>query len=101
MVASFQTQYGIRLSRDLSGMSWREFSYLINGLSGETPLGRIVRIRAEDSPEELKNFTKEEKQIRNDYRRKMAKQKSQKDVDTAIERMKQAFIRLSDENAKV
>ena len=101
IVASFQTQYGIRLAKDLGGMSWREFSYLINGLSGDTPLGRIVRIRAEDSPEELKNFTPEEKRIRNDYRRKMAKQKPQKDVDNAIERFRQAFIRLSDENAKV
>ena len=101
IVASFQTQYGIRLAKDLSGMSWCEFSYLINGLSGETPLGRIVRIRAENSPEELKNFTVEEKKIRNEYRRKMAKQKQPKDVDSAIERFKQAFIRLSDENAKV
>lgn len=77
-------------------MSWREFSYLINGLSGETPLGRIVRIRAEDSPDELKNFTAEEKKIRNEYRRKVAKQKPQKDVDNAIERFRQAFIRLSE-----
>lgn len=80
-------------------MSWREFSYLINGLSGETPLGRIVRIRAENDPEVLKKFSKEEKQIRNDYRRRMAKQLSQQDVKNAMERFRQAFIRLSDENA--
>lgn len=101
VVASFQTQYGIRLSRDLSGMSWREFSYLINGLSGETPLGRIIQIRSENSPDNLKNFTPEEKKIRNEYRRKMAKQKSQKEVASAIENFKQAFVRLSDENAKM
>ena len=80
-------------------MSWREFSYLINGLSGETPLGRIVRIRAENDPEVLKKFSKEEKQIRNDYRRRMAKQLPQQDVENAMERFRQAFIRLSDENA--
>lgn len=80
-------------------MSWREFSYLINGLSGETPLGRIVRIRAENDPEVLKKFSKEEKQIRNDYRRRMAKQLPQQDVKNAMERFRQAFIRLSDENA--
>ena len=80
-------------------MSWREFSYLINGLSGETPLGRIVRIRAENDPEVLKKFSKEEKQIRNDYRRHMAKQLPQQDVKNAMERFRQAFIRLSDENA--
>ena len=80
-------------------MSWREFSYLINGLSGETPLGRIVCIRAENDPEVLKKFSKEEKQIRNDYRRRMAKQLPQQDVKNAMERFRQAFIRLSDENA--
>jgi hypothetical protein len=76
-------------------MSWREFSYLLNGLSGESPLGNIVRIRAEDSPDELKNFTPEEKRIRNEYRRKMAKQKSPQDVESAIERFRQAFVRLA------
>lgn len=76
-------------------MSWREFSYLLNGLSGESPLGNIVRIRAEDSPDELKNFTPEEKRIRNEYRRKMAKQKSPQDVESAIERFRQAFVRMS------
>lgn len=76
-------------------MSWREFSYLLNGLSGESPLGNIVRIRAEDSPDELKNFTPEEKRIRNEYRRKMAKQKSPQDVESAIERFRQAFVRMA------
>ena len=79
----------------MDGMSWREFSYLLNGLSGESPLGNIVRIRAEDSPDELKNFTPEEKRIRNEYRRKMAKQKSPQDVESAIERFRQAFVRLA------
>lgn len=90
--ASFQSQYGIRLSTDLSSMSWREFSYLINGLSGDTPLGRIVSIRAESDPERIKEFTKDEKRIRNDYLRKQATKKSKQDVDTALEGIKQAFI---------
>jgi hypothetical protein len=90
--ASFQTQYGIRLSQDLQSMSWREFSYLINGLSGDTPLGRIVSIRAEDDPERLKEFTKEEKQIRNEYRRKSATKKTEKETDRALEGIKQAFM---------
>lgn len=73
-------------------MSWREFSYLINGLSGDTPLGRIVSIRAEDDPERLKEFTKEEKHIRNEYRRKRAKEKSEAEVDRALDSIKQAFV---------
>ena len=95
IVSSFQTQYGIRLSRDLKGMSWREFSYLLSGLSPDTPLGRIVSIRAEDDPETLRNFTRNQKKLRDEYRRKVAKAKPQKEVDSAIESFKQAFISLA------
>ena len=95
IVASFLSQYGIRLSRDLEGMSWREFSYLLGSISGDTPLGRIVAIRAENDPETLKHFTAEEKRIRNEYRRKNAKNKSDAEVTNAMEHFKQAFIRMA------
>ena len=95
VVASFQTQYGLRLSRDLKSMSWREFSYMISGLGPDTPLGRIVSIRAEDDPETLKSFTKDQRRIRDEYRRKIAKQKPQKEVNAALEDLKNAFIRLA------
>lgn len=95
IVSSFQTQYGIRLSNDLSGMSWREFSYFLEGLSGDTPLGRIVAIRAECDPDAIKEFTPYEKKIRNEYRRKQALQKSDKEVENAIEGFRKAFIQLA------
>lgn len=76
-------------------MSWREFSYMLEGLSGETPLGQIVNIRAEDDPERLKEFTPEQRRIRSEYRRKIAQRKSGKEVKDAIEQIKQAFIGLS------
>lgn len=95
IVSSFQTQYGIRLSNDLSGMSWLEFSYFLEGLSGDTPLGRIISIRAENNPDVIKDFTPYEKRIRNEYRRKQALQKPTKDVERAIEGFKQAFIQLA------
>lgn len=95
IVSSFQTQYGIRLSQDLKGMSWREFSYLLSGLDAKTPLGRVVSIRAEDDPEMLKGFSREQHKIRNEYRRKIAKAKPQAEVNNALEDIKQAFIRLA------
>ena len=73
-------------------MSWREFSYLINGLSGETPLGRIVNIRAESDPEKIKEFSADEKKIRSDYLRKKAKKKSADEVDRALDSIKTAFM---------
>ena len=99
--SSIAQQYGIRLRNEINTISWSEVRMLISGLLPDTPLGKIIQIRSENSPDNLKNFTPEEKKIRNEYRRKMAKQKSQKEVQTAIENFKQAFVRLSDENAKM
>ena len=76
-------------------MSWREFSYLLSGLSGETPLGRIVSIRAENDPERLRDFTPEERKIRNEYRKKIAKGRTDKEVENAMEQFRQAFITIS------
>lgn len=48
-------------------MKWGEFSSLLSGLNGETPLGNIVRIRSEKDSKIIKNFTKEEKRIRSEW----------------------------------
>ena len=40
----------------------------------------------------LKDFTPEQRRVRNEYRQKMANRKSSKEVDNALEQMKQAFI---------
>ncbi len=64
--ASFLSQYGIRLRTD-DNMSWSEFCSLMSGIMPETPLGRVVGIRAEKDPKVIKNFTKEQKRIRNDW----------------------------------
>jgi hypothetical protein len=93
--ASFQSEYGIRLSKELSGMTWREFAYYLGGISGKSPLGQIVAIRAENDPEKLKDFTPEEKKIRNEYRRKKAKVMPKKKASDALEGFKQAFIQMS------
>lgn len=76
-------------------MSWREFCYLVNGLGPDTPLGRVVAIRAEDDPEILKNFTPDQRAMRMKYRRKMAKEMAPEDVERALESMKQAFIKMT------
>ena len=95
IVSSFQTQYGIRLSTELPTMGWSEFSYLLVGLSGDTPLGRIVAIRAENDPEAVRNMTASQKQIRNEWRRKMAMQKPKEEVEKAYEGFKNAFVQLA------
>ena len=81
-------------------MSWREFSYFINGLSGDTPLGKVISIRAEKDPERLKEFTADEKKIRNDYLRKKALKMPQKQADDAIEQMRQVFVAMGKKHEK-
>ena len=95
IVSSFQTQYGIRLSRDLKGMKWSEFCDFLVGLGPETPLGRVVAIRSEEDENMLKNFSKEQHRIRNEWRKKQAKNVSEKERMEALEQIKNAFISMA------
>lgn len=61
-------QYGIRLRQETE-MSWGEFSTLLAGLNGDTPLGFVVQIRAEKDRKVISKFTREQKQIYNDWKK--------------------------------
>lgn len=93
--ASFLSQYGIRLSRDLRGMKWDEFRTLLIGISPETPLGRIVAIRAETDKNILENFSPDQRRIRNEWMQRSAKQKTAQESAAFYEEMKKALIALS------
>ena len=95
IVASFTTQYGLRI-RDIKDMRWSEFKSLLVGLGPNTILGRIVSIRAEDDSEVLKNFTKDQKRIRNEYRLKKAKRPgNKKEVEKASEMFEKVFLEMA------
>ena len=81
--ASFLEQYGIRLNE--TDMSWREFSDLLACLSADTALGRIVAIRSEDDAEILKNFTKGQKEIREEWRRGHRKEQTEAEYDASMQ----------------
>lgn len=70
--ASFASQYGIRL-RNETDMPWGEFCTLLAGILPDTPLGKMTNIRAENDKEVLKNFTKEQHKIRNEWRSRACK----------------------------
>lgn len=95
IVSSFQTQYGIRLSKDLENMKWDEFKDLLIGISPETPLGRIVSIRAEKDKEILKHFTKEQRRIRSEWRNRGAKEIKKEEMDKVLDNFKQMFIQMA------
>lgn len=95
IVASFQSQYGLRLSKEIHTMTWDEFKDLLVGISPDTPLGRIVAIRAEENEEVLKHFTKEQHRIRNEWRSRNAKMLSEQDMADILNSLKNAFISMS------
>ena len=65
------------------------------GLGPDTALGRIVSIRAEEDKEILKNFTKEQKRIRSEWRNRHAKSVPQRDMMKMLEELKTAFIQMA------
>lgn len=98
--SSFAQQYGIRLRMEINTMKWGEFSSLLSGLNGDTPLGNIVRIRSEKDPKIIKNFTESEKKIRSKWLNKNAKQISREDYQQAMESIKNMFKSMAKQNEK-
>lgn len=76
-------------------MKWKEFKALLAGLSGETPLGRIVQIRSEDDPKMLEGFSEGQHRIRNEWRLRLAKEKTEQDLTQVLEELKQAFVEMA------
>lgn len=98
--SSFAQQYGIRLRNDIDTMKWGEFSSLLGGLSSNTALGNIVRIRSEKDPNILKNFTKNEKEIRAKWTNRVVKEVSRENYEQAMESIKNMFKAMAQENKK-
>lgn len=76
-------------------MKWDEFCALLSGLSAESPLGRIVQIRAENDPKVLKHFTAHQRKVRSEWRNKTALKASEQSLDKALENFKNMFICIS------
>ena len=81
--ASFLEQYGLRLSE--VDMSWREFSDLLSCLSADTALGRVVAIRSETDGEVLKNFTKGQKEIREEWLKNHRKEQTKEEYNASMQ----------------
>lgn len=71
---------------------------MVSGLGPDTPLGRMVAIRAEEDKENIQNFSKDQRRIWNEWRNRTAKQKTEKDTALMIEELKNMFIGMAGEN---
>ena len=83
-------------------MKWHEFRALIGGLSPKTALGRVVSIRAEDDKEVLESYTKDMHKTRNEWRARIAKERTTAETLDFLESIKQTLIQMAggDENGK-
>ena len=72
-------------------MDWIEFTTLLNGLTAETPLGRIIQIRSEDNQDIIDSFTQGEREIYNLWQNKQMelkyKNRSKEEVMKDIQNM--------------
>ncbi|MGN0464899.1 MAG: Gp15 family bacteriophage protein [Lachnospiraceae bacterium] len=90
-MSSFRSQYGIRLSTELKEMKWDEFKDLLIGIAPDTALGRIVQVRAEDDKDIIKHFSKEQHRIRNEWKKKKAKEIKEEDMNQVIAGFEKMF----------
>lgn len=94
--ASFAQQYGIRIRRE-NEMAWDEFCTLLSGISGDTPLGNVVRIRSEKDMKKVREFTPEQKQIWNAWRRKSRPKSiaTKEEYEAAMKQFESVFLSLA------
>lgn len=60
-------QYGIRLERE--DLPYTEYRRLLSGIMYNTPLGEVVRVRAETDMKTIREMTAQEKKIRAEWQR--------------------------------
>lgn len=73
-------------------MTWDEFRDLLTGIGPDTPLGRIVSVRAENDKEVLKHFSPEQRRIRNEWRHRKAVKIPPENMADVMNALKIAFI---------
>lgn len=73
-------QYGIRLKT--AELQYDEFLNLTSCLMPETPLGKIVAIRAETDADTIRNFTDAQKKIHDDWANRDKLKSEQKYIES-------------------
>lgn len=81
-------------SEDFKKMTWAEFSSLLGGLGADTPLAKTAQIRLENDENVLKNFTSSQHKIRNKWRSRTAKQRTQENINTALHDFEMIFANM-------
>lgn len=92
VVSSFLAQYGLRIrTKEFESVSWDEFKALLSGLGPETPLGRVVAIRSETDRDTIKHFSKDQKRIYDEWRKRGVETMSQETYEQAMRSFEDTF----------
>lgn len=75
-------------------MSWDEFSDLLSGLNEQTPLVRVAQIRLEKDPKRIKEFTPEQRRMRQEWQKRRAQSKPASEQSKFLATMQEAFKRM-------
>ena len=79
-------------------MSWQEFCTLLSGIMPKTPLGQIVSIRSEEDKDILKHFTREQLNIRSDWRNRIRTQQansiSKEQYENEMQKLQSIFAKM-------
>lgn len=77
-------------------MEWREFVTLLSGITQDTPLGQIIKIRAEKDEDVLQHFSPEQHAIRNEWRNKQVEEQiNSMNKEEVMKQMKMMFKSLA------
>jgi len=92
---SIAKQYGV-LPSEQENLKYSDWSKMVSGLMDDTPLGRVVGVRSETNKDIIKNFTKEQRAVRNEWSRFLAsrvttEQFSETDWNEQMAEMERAF----------
>ena len=81
---SVAAQYGV-LPAAQGELPWAEWAVLVAGLTDETPLGRLVALRTQRDPAEVRRMTPWQRKARACWRRFLAERGARREAQTRQE----------------
>ena len=78
-------------TKEFESVSWDEFKALLSGIAPETPLGRIVAIRSETDKNIIKNFSKDQKRIYDEWRSRNVENMTRATYEQEMQELERMF----------
>jgi hypothetical protein len=92
---SIAKQYGVLPSKQ-GNLKYSDWAKMVSGLMDDTPLGRVVGVRSETDKDIIKNYTPEQRAVRDEWSRFLAsrvvaKQFSEADWNKQMAEIERSF----------